>query len=634
VNGFDPTPEQQEILAYQPGHHARVLAGPGTGKSATIVALIERLLEGAEAPRIRLLTFTRAATGELAKKVAQHPSAAAERPSTIHSFSISVLLRNPGAGGFPEPLRIADPWEYENLVRPTLAARVGVGVRELDRLVREMAAAWESLEPEEDPRVNARTRARFLGAWDEHRRVYGYTLLAELPYALRQALIDHHDLQGANYNVLVVDEYQDLNACDLSVLHLLADRGCSLIGAGDDDQSIYSFRRAAPEGIRRFPDDYVGADDFALSVSQRCGEAIIDWATFVIEGDPDRPPRPRLEASEDAPDGEVALLAFDGHVSEARGVAALIQKLVEEEGVPAEEILVLLRTDYNKHFSRLIDTELARLGIESSDPEVVGSMLAERENRWLLAAFRLLVNRQDSLAWATLLHLTRGIGEAFVNFVYDVARESRTQFGAALLDARAEDFAGAPAGAGRLARHVIDSLSEWLDGIDVPATEDQNDWGEWIALTAGYGPVPAPSDELRELLIALDENAEPEQGLGRYLGQIWPLGRDRALAESPGVRIMTMAGAKGLTVQATIVAALEDEIIPRQEPPLDEERRLLYVALTRAREYVFGTWARRRTGPTARVGGGAAITRRTLTRFLRDGPVASEDGVRYIRARW
>lgn len=146
--------------------------------------------------------------------------------------------------------------------------------------------------------------------------------------------------------------------------------------------------------------------------------------------------------------------------------------------------------------------------------------------------------------------------------------------------------------------------------------------------------MPAPSDELNELLLALDENAEPEQGLGRYLGQIWTLGEDRALAESNGVHIMTMAGAKGLTVRATIIAALEDEIIPRQEPPLDEERRLLYVALTRAREYVFGTWARRRTGPTARVGGGGAVTRRTLTRFLRDGPVASEGGSAYIRNRW
>ncbi|MDP9279109.1 MAG: ATP-dependent helicase, partial [Gemmatimonadota bacterium] len=485
MNGFDPTPEQQNILAYEPGHHARVLAGPGTGKSATLVALIERLLEGVPSPRVRLLTFTRAATGELAKKVAEHPAAAAERPSTIHSFAISVLLRNSGAGGFPEPLRIADPWEYGTLIRPTLAARVGVGVRELDRLVREMAAAWESLEPEEDPRVDALTRARFLGAWDEHRRIYGYTLLAELPYALRQALIDHPDLAGTDYNLLVVDEYQDLNACDLAVLHLLADRGSSLVGAGDDDQSIYSFRRAAPEGIRRFPEDYVGADDFTLSISQRCGSSILEWATFVIEGDPDRPPRPRLEPSEDAPAGEVALLAFDDQVAEARGVATLIEKLIEEGEVPPEKILVLFRSDYNKHFSRLIEQELDRLGIESSDPEIVGRMLAERGNRWLLAAFRLLVHREDSLAWATLLHLTSGIGNSFIDYVYDRAREARTQFGPALLAARAEEFDGAPAAPANLARDLIDSMTEWLDRIDVPRTDEDNDWGAWIVLTAG-----------------------------------------------------------------------------------------------------------------------------------------------------
>jgi ATP-dependent DNA helicase UvrD/PcrA len=196
-----------------------------------------------------------------------------------------------------------------------------------------MAAAWESLEPEQDPEVDAATRARFLGAWDEHRRIYGYTLLAELPYALRQALIDHPDLQGVDYNLLVVDEYQDLNACDLAVLHLIAERGCSIIGAGDDDQSIYSFRKAAPEGIRRFPEEYDGAEDFTLSVSQRCGSNIIEWATFVIEGDPDRPNRPRLRPVDDAPPGEVALLSFDGHAAESRGVAQLVQKLIEEEDI-------------------------------------------------------------------------------------------------------------------------------------------------------------------------------------------------------------------------------------------------------------------------------------------------------------
>src|SRR5213593_2903284 len=94
TRSFAPTHEQAAILGHRPGQHARVLAGPGTGKSATLVALVNELLENEPAPRVRLLTFTRAATGELAKRVTQHPAAAAQRPSTIHSFALSVLLRN------------------------------------------------------------------------------------------------------------------------------------------------------------------------------------------------------------------------------------------------------------------------------------------------------------------------------------------------------------------------------------------------------------------------------------------------------------------------------------------------------------------------------------------------------------
>src|SRR5579872_3072961 len=142
---YDPTPEQQQILAHDRHRHARVLAGPGTGKSATVVALVDQLLAGNPAPRIRLITFTRAATAELAKKVSDHPAGATERPSTMHSFSISVLLRNPVTGHFPQPLRIADTWEDDEIVKPTLARRIDVRVTKLDNLIREMASNWEFL---------------------------------------------------------------------------------------------------------------------------------------------------------------------------------------------------------------------------------------------------------------------------------------------------------------------------------------------------------------------------------------------------------------------------------------------------------------------------------------------------------
>jgi len=627
---YVPTVEQEAILAHDWHQHARVLAGPGTGKSATLVALAEHLLGDNPAPGIKLLTFTRAATAELAKKVSDHPAAVAERPSTIHSFSISVLLRNPGTGDFPGPLRIADKWEDKLIIRATLARRARVRVTRLDKLIREMAADWEFLEPRENPRVVPADRARFLGVWGEHRQVYGYTLLAELPYALRHALHNHPDLVGVNYDLLIVDEYQDLNACDLEVLHLISERGCSIIAAGDDDQSIYSLRYAAPEGIRRFPDDYPGCANYPLSVTQRCGRRIIEWASYVIEGDPDRPPgRPRLTSAEGSPPGEVALLAFPDETAEAHGVANLIQYLVQREIQP-QDILVLLRGDHNKAFTRPIKARLDELGTRYSDPESVEQMLADPANRRMLATFRLLVNPRDSLGWASLLFLAPGIGGTFSEYIYERARAGRIQFGQSLFDAYEADFPDGPRASAR-ATALIRSVTAWLQAHPLPEDTPECGWGHWIVETAGGDTAPAPSTDCAALLDALDNLVEPDQGFGRYLSQITPLGKDRALAESQSVRLMTMVGSKGLTVRATIIAGLEDGIVPMPNGDLGEERRLLYVAMTRAKEYLFCTWARRRRGPTARAGAPRVQERRNYTSFLRGGPVASQDGPTYLR---
>jgi ATP-dependent DNA helicase UvrD/PcrA len=631
---YAPTNEQLAILAHTVDHHARVLAGPGTGKSATLVALMDRLLVEDPPPRIKLLTFTRAATAELAKKVSDHPAAATQRPSTIHSFSISVLLQNPGTGNFPEPLRIADDWEDSEIVHPTLAHRAKVRVKRLDNLIREMAANWESLQPAVHPRVDPAERARFLGAWNEHRETYGYVLLSELPYALRHALNNHPDLEGLHYGLLIVDEYQDLNACDLEVLRLIAGRGCSIIGAGDDDQSIYSFRRAAPEGIRRFPDDYPGCEQYPLSVTQRCGSHITEWALHVIEGDPDRPTKlPRLTSAVGSPDGEVALLDFNNEAAEAEGVALLARNLVEREQVPANEILVLVRGNYNGAFSKPIEAHLQHFGIPCSDPDVVNRILAEPTNRFVLEIFRLTVHRHDSLAWASLLLLTPGIGETFSNYVYERARANHSQFGVALIDGYDAGFPGAPRSANK-AKAMIESVIGWLNAHALPDEQPEDGWGHYIFSNAGDGIVPVPTAEFGTLLYALDDLAETEQGFDRYLSQITPMGKDHALAESPGVRIMTMGGAKGLTVRATIIAGVEDDLIPRPDCDLGEERRFLYVAMTRAKEFLFCTWARSRIGPTARMGAPRVQMRRRPCSFLDGGPVGSTDGVGYIARRW
>lgn len=627
---FDPTDEQLAIIRHNPEDNARVLAGPGTGKSSTLIALINSLLERFPDLRIRLLTFTRAASAELARRVSRQSAAITLRPSTIHSFAISVLLQNPGAGNILEPLRIADDWETSEIINPTLARRAGLTVHRLDRFILEMAANWESLGPIQDPRISREDRARFLGAWNEHRKIYGYTLLAELPFALRICLRDHPDLEGVSFDVLIVDEYQDLNACDLDVLKFIEHRGCSIIASGDDDQSIYSFRKAAPEGIRRFLRDYPGAIDYPLSIAQRCGRRIIDWASFVIEGDPDRPrDRRRPSCAEGAAEGKVALLSFQGHAAEAKGIAKLAWLLIERESIFPSEILILLRSDHNRSFSGPIKRELDALGVQYSDPDYVDQILAEPNNRRLVAIFRLLVNRLDSIAWATLLKLTHGIGNRFSDSIYEAARTGLTHFGHALLQAYNVDFQGMPVVQVRLTQTLMQSVLAWIDSHPIPE-EHQGGWGQWIIDTL-QGETPWElTEDFKNLLLELDRLNEPHQSFDRYLGQITPLGKDIALAHSEGVRIMTLGKAKGLTVRATIIGAVEEGIIPRPDSNLGEERRLLYVGMTRAKEFLFCTWARRRRGPTARSGAPRVGVVRNHSTFLISGPVESQDGPGYI----
>lgn len=158
-------------------------------------------------------------------------------------------------------------------------------------------------------------------------------------------------------------------------------------------------------------------------------------------------------------------------------------------------------------------------------------------------------------------------------------------------------------------------------------------WEKWISDTFAIEAAKEITDDFRELLGNVNERIEKTDDLGSYLGQIAPLARDLALARSDGVRIMTLAGSKGLTVEAAILCGLESGLVPKDGEDLAEERRLLYVGMTRAKRVLFGTWARQRRGPTARAGRGHSNERRRSSIFLDNGPVQSQDGNQYLAGR-
>jgi DNA helicase-2/ATP-dependent DNA helicase PcrA len=179
---------------------------------------------------------------------------------------------------------------------------------------------------------------------------------------------------------------------------------------------------------------------------------------------------------------------------------------------------------------------------------------------------------------------------------------------------------------------MIEDVLDWAASIDVPDEHPGCGWGKWMTKMAFEREAPfLPDEDLQSLLLDLDGVAADDQDLARFLGQIEPLGKDLALCRTEGVRIMTMGGSKGLTVRAAILAGVENGVVPRLGCDLSEERRILYVAMTRAKEYLFCTWAARRSGPTARAGS-ANRGQRQVSHFLEGGPVESQDGVAYLKA--
>jgi superfamily I DNA/RNA helicase len=135
-----------------------------------------------------------------------------------------------------------------------------------------------------------------------------------------------------------------------------------------------------------------------------------------------------------------------------------------------------------------------------------------------------------------------------------------------------------------------------------------------------------PDDDLFDLMKGVENLIGEETSLGRFLGQLTPLGHDIANARADGVRIMSLASSKGLTVRATIIAGCEEGIIPRQGKNPSEEVRLLFVGMTRSREVLYCTWARRRTGPTARAGITNPGRPRNVSTLFSGGPVQSRNG--------
>ena len=634
----------QKAAAAHTGNHTRLLAGPGTGKTLTLTRRICYLISECDtsADCIVVLTFTRAAARELRQRISKELGEdQSPRISTLHSFALRQLLRNvTRSADLPKPLRIADDWEERNIVMEDLKTLLELEtIKDVSDLLDELSADWQSLTAEEADWEKRFPDPRFLGAWREHRQIYGYTLRAELVYQLKKILEQRGDFElEGSIAFLLVDEYQDLNRCDLAVVQQIVELGSELFIAGDDDQSIYGFRKAHPEGIRRFPEDYPDAAELELEICKRCDRSILELGLFVARQDPRRIEK-AIRPESDSNEGEVALLNFADQNAEAKGISDLCKHLIRRNELKPSDILILLRSDRYGKFSHPIREELERAEIPVVSAEESLEALEGPSGKALLGFLRLAVRNEDSLAWRTLLQVwCDGIGEKAIGALYDTARGRGESFAQTIMSAHVDEHILPSRHRSRVTKAIQEILNRQHDLFPEDCSIEYESSDKLMAVVRYAVNSIVEDEETQNIILLRMEHIAETLGttsLGELVRAIELENEDiEQELDEDRVNILTMHRAKGLTAEAVIVAAAEDQYLPgrAQGDEHDDERRLLYVSLTRAKHHLYVTYCDERTGQQIHTGRDSGSYHRTLSRFLESCPVPPQNGWQFVHS--
>ena len=619
----DATSDQIEAIDHI-GSHARLLAGPGTGKTKTLTRRVLSLIlqHNADPDSILLLTFTRLAAAQLKdeiKKVLEPLGKTIPQVSTLHSFALRQILYNSSRiDTLPRPIRIADDWEERYIIQEDLKKVLNLKeIGDVQKLINQLSTDWETLRIDEIGWEQQFPNPAFLGAWRSHKDQYGETLRAELVYQLKKQLNQSRDFQlDKEYKHILIDEYQDLNACDLAIVNELAKRGAELFVAGDDDQSIYGFRFATPAGIRNFEQIYQNSKKLALEICFRCDKNILHSAEFVASLDPARLPKP-TRPKDEAEDGEVLIIGFKDQSHEAEIIAKKIKSLIDADIKP-DQITILLRNDRNGLLSKPIIETLKKYSVDVSlttDSELENN----KEYRTVLSIIRLLVDQNDCLAWRTLLQTNKanGLGDECIKSIWNYAQSKGIRFSVAL-----QKIAESPSELQKFGPKIAKFVSE----INVAIVELKAIESPIEAINAtvdkfmGEGVI---KEQVKKYFVGILENQE-KPDLENLIKVVSTSSEyiEQETKEN-AVNILTMHQAKGLSFDVCFIVGAEDEYIPGRNTGDKEgdERRLLYVSMTRARHKLFISYCNKRTGQQRHSGSNSGTEKRTLTRFLRDSKI-------------
>jgi DNA helicase-2/ATP-dependent DNA helicase PcrA len=604
---------QRDAVAAPPGN-LLVLAGAGSGKTRVLVHRIAWLVqaEGIPAHAILAVTFTNKAAREMRERIERvlGQTLRGAWVGTFHSLAHRLLKQHWREAGLVENFQILDADDQARIIK---------------RIHRELEldegrwppkqSQWfinsnkdEGLRPDHldiSPRdLHGQTLLRVYRAYEEACARQGVVDFAELLLRAHELWLNNPGLLAhyqQRFRAILVDEFQDTNAVQYAWLRVLAGNRVPITAVGDDDQSIYGWRGARIENIQRFSQDFAATQVVRLEQNYRSTANILDAANAVIAHNQGRLGKElwtRDEAGE-----PIGLYAAFNEIDEARFVVERLQAW-SEAGNRRDESAILYRSNAQ---SRVLEEALIRAGVPY---RIYGGLrfYDRLEIRNALAYLRLLVNRDDDTAVERVINTpTRGIGEKTVQTLRDYAREQGISLWRAAHEVIAHKL---------LPARALSTLGAFLELIErLDRDTDELDLGELVDHVVRHsglldfhraekGEKGLAREENLQELIAAAQSFEPEDEalapLNAFLDSAaLDAGEHEAAEFEDSVQLMTLHSAKGLEFPLVFMVGMEEGLFPHQmslEEPgrLEEERRLCYVGITRARRQLFLTYAESR----------------------------------------
>jgi DNA helicase II / ATP-dependent DNA helicase PcrA len=602
----------QRAAAHDRSPQVRLVAGPGTGKSFSIEERVRELLaNGLHPGRLVAVSFTRASSVDLRNRIRGYcerrnqPNGAEVHVSTLHSLALR-MLRAANLLHYPAEPLVLDTWELENVFDSEFGHTQTIGKERSQEIRREHEAFWGTgqwspanyIPP--DPPVTPAERTSFTAFHGPRTQTYSCVLPGEIVLQCVQQIaagtLDPIALLRLEH--LIVDEYQDLNPIDQQFIDQLIACGVTTFVAGDDDQSIYSFRYGSPAGIQEFVQRYPAATSHTLSDCFRCTDTIARAANALMTGHPSANRIPKTLNSlyvQSAPpvSGSVHRWRFNSSSAEAEAIASSCRDLIAA-GLDPAQILILLSNQRELLSGLRVALDAREVPYEA--PRDV-SFIETDSGRFVFAMIRIACVPEDYVAHRLILGLRPQVGIRTTNAIAEAVIAQGANYRDIFYTPQPVGrFTGRALAALNHAVQICAQISTWqaTDTLNLrtgtiatilDTTFNAAEAQEW----RNYSAVLPPDMTLEELKNWMRAETSEQrtiilQAVFDRLNQPLP----RAAAATPRVRVMSMHGAKGLSAQVVFVPGLEEHIFPgprRQPYPglLLEAARLLYVSITRAR---------------------------------------------------